>query len=671
MATPPLDRWQQLVTAIREADHQYYVLDAPTLDDANYDALRRELLSLEAQWPELVTPDSPTQRVGVAPAAGFAPVTHGAPMLSLSNAMDEGELREFDQRVRRLLELGPDDGPVEYLGELKIDGLGVSLLYEDGLLVRGATRGDGTTGEDVTSNLRTLRSVPLRLRGDQPWPRRIEVRGEVYLGKREFARLNARREERGEPLFANPRNAAAGSLRQLDPSLTAERRLDFLAYTAGLVDGLSWDSQKEYLVWLAAAGFRVSRETARLTGPDGAVAYQSRWASERHALPYDIDGVVIKVNRFDQQRQLGELSRSPRWAVAFKLPAEQVETTVLEIEASVGRTGAVTPTAILQPVFVAGTTVSRASLHNQDEVDRKDVRLGDVVILQKAGDIIPEIVRVLPERRTGDPHRWRLPERCPACATPLVRPAGEAIWRCPNQRGCSAQLQARLEHFVSRAAMDIDGVGEALLAQLIQAELVSDPADLYHLRLDDLLPLDRMGQRAAERALVEIKASRWPPLARLIYALGIRHVGETAAREIAQRYGTLEALRQTTAEQLLEVRDIGQATADSLLAWFADEANAALLDKLLAAGVEPLAVEVPQDDRFAGQTFVFTGALARWTRDAAAAEVRQRGGTVAGSVSRKTTYLVAGEATGSKLDKARSLGVTVLSEHEFATLLGS
>ncbi len=664
------DEAAQLTAQLNEANYRYYVLDAPTMSDAEYDRALRRLQELEGGWPALATPDSPTQRVGASPLAAFESVAHGAPMLSLQNAMNDDELREFDARVRRLLELTEADPPVEYVGELKIDGLGVSLTYEHGHLVRGATRGDGTNGEDVTANLRTIRSLPLAFRAGCAVPERIEIRGEVYLAKREFARLNEQREQRGEPLFANPRNAAAGSLRQLDSRVTAARRLDFLAYTYGAVSGELPDSQWGFLGWLRAAGFRVSSEAALLCGPEAAIAFQRLWTERRHDLPCDIDGVVIKVNAFALQRQLGELSRSPRWAIAFKLPAEQAETRVIDIEASVGRTGAVTPTAVFEPVFLAGTTVARASLHNQDEVDRKDVRIGDTVVIQKAGDIIPEVVRTIVEQRPAEARAYRLPTCCPACETPLVRPEGEAIWRCPNRSGCPAQLQARLEHFVSRGAMDIDGVGEALITSLLDAGLVSEPADLYRLTADSLQPLERMGERSASNAVASIQASRQPSLARFLFALGIRHVGETAAAAIAAAFGTLDAVMAASEEQLQGVRDVGAATAASLTAYFAAEDNRALVVDLLAAGVEPQPVTTAaSSDAWAGQTFVFTGALTRFTREQAEAAVRQRGGASAGSVSRKTSYVVAGDNAGSKLDKARSLGVRVLSEAEFAAML--
>ncbi len=665
------DEARKLAEELREANYRYYVLDQPTLTDAEYDAKLRRLGELEERHPDLITPDSPTQRVGAAPLAAFASVTHGAPMLSLQNAMNADELREFDGRVRRLLGLGPGDPPVEYVGELKLDGLGVSLTYERGALVRGATRGDGATGEDVTGNLRTIASVPLRLRDGVPCPERIEVRGEVVFAKQDFLRLNQQRERSGEPLFANPRNAAAGSLRQLDSRVTASRRLEFIAYTHGALDGHAFGSQVALLAWLRDAGFMTDATARPLAGPEAVIAFHATWLERRHDLRHDIDGVVVKVNDFALQRELGMVSRSPRWAVAFKFPAEQAQTRVVAIEASVGRTGAVTPTAVFEPVLLAGSTVSRASLHNQDEIDRKDVRVGDTVIIHKAGDIIPEVVRVVAEARPAPaPEPYRLPEVCPACGTALVKPAGEAVTRCPNRRGCPAQLQARLEHFVSRGAMDIDGVGEALLAQMIDAGLVEDPADLYALTVESLLPLERMGEKSAENVVQAIQSRKQPPLGRFLFALGIRHVGETAARAVAEAFGTLDSLMAADPEALVQVRDVGEATAESIASYFADEGHRQLVDRLRAAGVcpESAAVETTGDS-LAGKSFVFTGTLAGFTRDEAGEEVRRRGGSVSGSVSRNTDYVVAGEAAGSKLNKATALGVAILDEEGFRALL--
>ena len=661
------DEAAELAAALHEANYHYYVLDQPTISDHEYDLTLRRLQELEADHPDLRTPDSPTQRVGAGASATFEPVTHGIQMLSLQNAMDDDELREFDRRVRRGLELGDEDPPVDYVGELKIDGLGVSLRYEHGVFVQGATRGDGTTGEDVTANLRTIASIPLRMRPGTDVPARIEVRGEVYLSKREFLRINEQREQDGQPRFMNPRNAAAGGVRQQDAAITASRRLTFGAYTYGALDGEPFESQTAFLAWLAEAGFLVSGATQRLQGPEESIGFRNHWVEHRHEVGHDIDGVVIKVDDAALQRQLGEVSRSPRWAIAYKLPAEEATTRVLDIEPSVGRTGAVTPTACLEPVLLAGTTVSRASLHNQDEVDRKDVRIGDTVLIHKAGDIIPEVIRVIEEARPAGTEPWHLPGNCPACETPLVKPEGEAITRCPNRRGCPAQLQARLEHFVSRGAMDIDGVGESLLAQLIDSGLVADPADLYRLTVEQLAGLERMGERSAANAVAAIQASKQPPLARFLFALGIRHVGATAGRALANALGTLEAVREAGLEQLTEIPDVGEATAESIVGYFEDESHQALVDKLAAVGVSPVPVEQVSSTgaAWSGLTFVFTGALEQFSRDEASEMVRDQGGSTSGSVSKKTSFVVAGANAGSKLAKAQTLGIPILSESEF------
>jgi DNA ligase (NAD+) len=666
----------KLAPELHEANYRYYVLDDPVLTDAEYDAKLRRLAELEAAYPELLTPDSPTQRVGAAPLSAFGQITHGVPMLSLANAMSDDELIEFDARVRRGLLLEPDDPPVEYVGELKIDGLGVSLTYEDGLLARGATRGDGVVGEDVTQNLKTIRGIPLRFRSPERMAAMIlgrstiEVRGEVYLSKREFVALNEQRELSGEPLFANPRNAAAGSLRQLDSQVTAARRLDFIAYAHGEMDGHPFPSQSRYLSWLRDAGFPVSPYTRSLRGPEEAIAFQREAAALRHELPFDIDGVVIKVDDYGLQQRLGEVSRSPRWAIAFKFAAEQAETVIRDIEPRVGRTGAVTPTAVFDTVLLAGTRVSRASLHNQDEIDRKGIGLGATVIVQKAGDIIPEVVRVVTEKSPPDLLVYRLPGECPACGEALVKPEGEAITRCPNRRGCPAQTQARLEHWVARRAMDVDGVGESLLAQLIDTGLVKDVSDLYALSEEDLSGLERMGSQSASNAMRAIDASRRRPLSRFLFALGIRHVGESAARALAARFGSVEAVAAASAEELAATHDIGAATAESLTAWFSEDANRELLERLAQRGVCPEPVEqAAKDARFVDKTFVFTGALTRFSRDGASEEVRRRGGRTASSVSKLTDFVVCGDKAGSKLEQARKLGVAILTEAEFEVML--
>jgi len=696
-------RAADLRAQIHYHNHRYYVLDAPEITDAEYDALFRELLDLEERFPELRTLDSPTQRVGAPPLEALGTIRHRAPMLSLANAMSEAELREFDERVKRMLVssvreewpeprgdpprefnaavkehlgLKPDED-IEYVAELKIDGLGVSLTYEHGVFVQGATRGDGETGEDITVNLRTIKTIPLHLRPEAPHPTLIEVRGEVFMSKEEFLRINQEREQTGEPLFANPRNAAAGSVRQLDSSITAARRLNFLAYAVGACEGLSWDRQADFLAWLKAAGFPTSPYIRLCPTVEDLIAYRAEWQENRHSLPYEIDGVVVKVNSLALQRRLGMVSRSPRWAIAYKFPAEQARTKILKIDVQVGRTGALTPVAVMDPVLLAGTTVSRATLHNEDEIRRKDVRVGDRVIIQKAGDIIPEVVRVLTDERTGEEQPFVLPTACPVCGAAVVRPEGEAVARCTGGASCPAQTQQRLEHFCSRGAMDIDHVGPALIAQLIDQGLVRDPADLYTLTKEDLLPLERMAEKSAQNVLDAIAKSKRPPLARFIFALGIRHVGAHVADVLASHFGSLEALTAASPEELSAVPEIGGIIADSIAAFFAQPETKTLLRKLAEAGVQPQTPSAAPGTPGAGgadltgKTFVFTGALEQFTREEAEELVRQHGGRASSSVSAKTDYVVAGPGAGSKLDKARQLGVAVLNEAEFLQLIGA
>jgi DNA ligase (NAD+) len=644
----------------------YYVHDSPTISDADYDAMLRELQEIEERYPELRTADSPTVRVGVSPVSAFGSVVHRRPMLSLGNAFSDEELREFDLRVKRHLGM-PESEPLAYSAELKLDGLAVSLTYVDGVLVQGATRGDGATGEDITANLRTVRSVPLRLAGEG-WPGLLEVRGEVFLEHREFARVNHLREESGEPTFANPRNAAAGSLRQLDSRVTASRRLSAAFYAVGETSGWSSATQSELLSALSAWGFPVDRHHVVCPDIDAVVAHVARWAQLRNGLGYDTDGMVVKVDRTALQDELGQVARAPRWAIAFKYPALQVDTVIEEIAVQVGRTGAVTPLAHLRPVVCAGVVVSRATLHNQDEVSRKDVRVGDTVVVQRAGEVIPEVVQVRTELRPAGAEPWVMPVNCPSCGACIFRPEGEAVARCPNTSGCPAQLQTRLEHFVGRSALNIEGLGGERLAQLIDAGLVSDPSDLFRLTKEQLLPLERMGSKLADNLLAMIASRRRTTLSRFLVALGIRHVGERAAQVLASHFGSLERLRAASEEQLSLVHEVGPATAASVVAWFG--ANTELVERLLEVGVEPLAEEgSTESDVFAGKVFVFTGALERFTREAAEALVRRLGGRASGSVSRQTSYLVAGPGAGSKLAKATELGVVVLGEEEFEAMV--
>lgn len=663
-------RIQELRREIREHDYRYYVLNSPTISDAAYDALFRELIELERRAPHLITPDSPTQRVGGDVQTTFAPAPHIVPMLSLDNVFTEGELRDWDARVKRFLGM-PLDTPIEYTAELKIDGLSLSVTYEHGVMVRAATRGTGTVGEDITPNARTIRSLPLRLH-TQPAeviPEVLEARGEAYLTHAEFARINAENEVSGAPTFANPRNAAAGSLRQKDPRVTASRRLQVFFYAVGEHTGVSFDSQMALLETYQRWGLPTNPHTRLCQGIQEVAEYIAEWAEGRHRLHYDTDGVVIKVNSFALQDALGFLSRSPRWAVAFKYPPEQARTRVQRIVVQVGMTGALTPVAELEPVRVGGVVVSRATLHNEDEIRRKDVRVGDTVIVQRAGEVIPEIVEVVTAERTGDEVEFTMPTVCPVCGAPVEKRPGEAILRCPN-KNCPEKVRQRLRHFVSRGAMDIESLGEKRLDQLIEAGIVRDPSDLYTLRKEDLLPLERMGDKLADNILAAIEASRRRPLARFLYALGIRHVGEHTAEVLADHFGSVDKLMSATEEELARIHEVGPAIAQSIVSFFRDPDNRALVERLLALGVVP---EPPRrrvtESKLTGKTFVFTGTLERMTRPEAEALVKQLGAKASGSVSRNTDYVVAGPGAGSKLARANALGVTVLNEDEFFRLI--
>ncbi|NLG68102.1 MAG: NAD-dependent DNA ligase LigA [Firmicutes bacterium] len=661
---------QERVRALRDQiayhDYRYYVLDAPVISDAEYDALMRELRELEQRHPQLVTPDSPPQRVGGAPLPEFGSVRHRTPMLSLDNAYSVEELRAWAARVARLL---PGE-PVSFVTELKIDGLAISLEYEDGRFVRGATRGDGTVGEDVTQNLRTIRSIPLRLRCDGSVS--LDVRGEVYMVKSAFARLNEERARRGEPLFANPRNAAAGSVRQLDPSVTAGRPLDIFCYTLAYLEGMELPpTHWERLQLLRELGLRVNPHVRRCESLDEVVDYIEYWSHRRHELDYETDGIVVKVDRIDQQERLGTTAKSPRWAIAYKYPAEQAVTRVLAIDVNVGRTGALTPVAVLEPVRLGGTTVSRAGLHNEDIIRKLDVRVGDWVKVQKAGEIIPEVVEVLKERRSGQEHPFQMPESCPVCGARGGRPEGEAIWRCVN-RQCRAQLVEGLIHFASRDAMDIEGLGPALVTQLVERGLVSSPADLYRLDVDRLATLERMGPKSAANVVGAIQASKGRGLARLLYALGIRHVGEGTARDLARHFGSIEAIMQASVEELMKVPDVGEVVARSIREFFDEPANRRLGQELASLGVVTTQAREPRPSAaspFAGKRVVVTGTLSRYSRREVEELLASLGAQVSGSVSAKTDYLVVGESPGSKLDKARALGVTILDEPTFYRML--
>ncbi len=661
-------RAAELRAMIEHHNYRYHVLDDPEISDAEFDSLLRELQRIEAEHPELVMPDSPTQRVGGTPATAFPTLRHRVPMLSLDNAFSDDEVIAFDRRVRERL---GREGQIEYASEPKLDGLAVSVVYEGGRLRHAATRGDGVTGEDVTANVRTIRSVPLRLRPGAPTL--LEVRGEVYMPLAGFLALNAHAAERGEKTFVNPRNAAAGSLRQLDPRVTAARPLDVFFYAVGAVEGGAVpDRQSELAGALHEWGLRTCPEAALVVGVRGCLDYFHRMSARRDQLPYQIDGVVYKVDRRADRDALGFVSRAPRWAVAHKFPAEEAQTRVLDVEFQVGRTGAVTPVARLAPVFVGGVTVSNATLHNMDELERKGVRIGDTVIVRRAGDVIPEVVRVLVEQRPHDARRVRLPPRCPVCGSPVKREEGEAIARCTGGYACAAQRCERILHFASRRAMDIEGLGDKLVDQLVTAGLVDDPADLYELTVDQRAALDRMGQRSAEKLLAAIERSRETSQPRFLYALGIRDVGEATALALAQHFGTLETLMHADAAAIEQVPDVGPIVAARVTAFFADPRNRRMIERLRKAGVHwrnfaatPAGAVQP----LAGKTFVLTGTLASLTRDQASERLRALGARVAGSVSRNTDYVVAGAEAGSKLQKARELGVTVLDEQALLALL--
>jgi len=669
-------RVEDLRAQINRHNYLYYVLDQPEISDAEYDRLFRELQQLEEQFPELITPESPTQRVGAEAATTFAPVRHRVPMLSLANAFSDTELRDWDLRVKRFLGM-PLDSDVEYVAELKIDGLSVSLTYESGRLVTAATRGNGIEGEDVTPNVRTIQQIPLTLRqpvpgsGTPPIPSLLEARGEIFLTHSEFARINAVQEQAGLPTFANPRNAAAGSVRQKDSRVTASRRLHAYFYAVGACEGCGFESQEQLLATYQAWGLRTNPNMRPCRNIGEVLDFAREWATRKLELDYDIDGVVVKVNSFHLQQELGFVSRSPRWAIAYKYPALQARTRVEDIVVQQGMTGALTPVAVLTPVPLAGVVVSRATLHNEAEIRRKDVRIGDVVVIQRAGEVIPEIVEVVTSERTGSEREFRMPTECPFCGAPVSQPEGEAVARCPNPQ-CPEKVKQRLRHFVSRNAMDIESLGEKRLDQLIDAGLVRTPADLYRLKTEDLLSLDRMGEKLASNILESIEKSRDRPLNRLLYALGIRHVGEHTADVLASHFHSLRAIMDASVEELAAVPDVGQATAESVAAFFADPANRELIERLREAGVRTQEREAPaRTNEWAGKTFVFTGTLSLFTREQAEAEVRRRGGRATGSVSRQTTFLVAGENAGSKLARAQQLGVPVLTEEQFRQMLGN
>lgn len=662
-------RVKQLREEIEQHNYNYFVLNQPTISDAEYDRLLRELQKLEEQFPTLISPTSPTQRIGAPPQTEFRTVRHSIPMLSLANAFSDDEVREFDARLRKLAAIDQ----IEYVAEPKFDGLAVELVYEDGVFILGSTRGDGEHGEDVTLNLKTIKSIPLRLRQPKGWliPKKLEVRGEVYMEREDFRKLNAARQEQDEPLFANPRNAAAGSLRQLDPQVTAQRRLYMFCYDVGQTLGITLNTQEELLKTLPLLGLRVCPIYKVCKSINEALEFYREMAERREELPYESDGVVIKVNDFRIREVVGEVSRSPRWAIAYKFPPKQATTRVKDIIVQVGRTGKLTPVAVLEPISLAGVTIQHATLHNQDEIDKKDVRIGDWVLIQRAGDVIPEIVQSITSRRTGSERRFAMPVHCPVCGDRIVRLPDEVDYRCVNI-SCPARLKESLLHYASKGAADMEGLGEKWIAALMKAGLVREIPDLYTLKEKQiaLVRLERMGAKLAENLLKAIEKSKRISLARFIYGLGIRHVGEHLSELLAQHFRSLDALMNATEEELLKVEEVGPTVAQSILLFFRDERNREMIHKLRAAGVTIVEEAAPgATGPLAGKTFVFTGTLKNMSRGQAEALVQAAGGRVSSSVSRKTDYVVAGEEPGSKLEKARALGVTVLSEEEFQKLI--
>ncbi|WP_412521397.1 NAD-dependent DNA ligase LigA [Staphylococcus simulans] len=653
------NRVETLHRLLNQYNHEYYVMDNPSVPDSEYDKLLHELIHIEEEHPEFKTEDSPTVRVGGEAQATFNKVRHDTPMLSLANAFSEEDLRRFDARVRE------NAGKVEYMCELKIDGLAVSLKYEDGRFVQGLTRGDGTIGEDITENLRTIRAIPLKIKK----PLTFEVRGEAFMPKSSFERLNQEKEEAGEQAFANPRNAAAGSLRQLDSKLAAKRRLSIFLYSVNDFTNFHATSQSEALDELDELGFKTNQNRKRVTDIEGVLDYIQYWTEKRQDLSYDIDGIVIKVNDLEAQDELGYTQKSPRWAIAYKFPAEEVVTTLTDIELSVGRTGVVTPTAVLDPVRVAGTTVSRASLHNEDLIHEKDIRIGDSVVIKKAGDIIPEVVRSLPDRRPEGTETYHMPTHCPSCGHELVRLDGEVALRCINPK-CPAQLVEGMIHFVSRQAMNIDGLGTKLIMQLYENEIIKDVADLYYLTKDDLLPLERMGEKKADNLLKAIEASKANSFEHLLFGLGIRHLGVKASQVIAERFENMDRLFEVTEDELLEIHDIGDKLATSLMTYLNNEDIIALIDKLRAKNVNMKykgirTSEIESDSEFNGLTVVLTGKLQNMTRTEASKWLEAHGAKTTSSVTKNTDLVIAGEDAGSKLTKAEKLGTEIWSEADF------
>lgn len=659
---------EELREKIRYYNYRYYVLDDPTVSDAEYDRLMRDLIELEEKYPRYITPYSPTQRVGIEPVLEFTTVKHIAPMLSLANAFSTEELRAFNQRIKKLI----PQQKLEYVVELKIDGLAVALIYENSIFIRGATRGDGVTGEEITSNLRTIKTIPLKLFGEEIFPH-FEVYGEIYMKKSDFKKLNEERIKKGESLFANPRNAAAGSARQLDPRITAQRHLDTFIYRATFPEGNNFNTHIEVLNYLKKIGFKVNTHIKLCQDIEEAINYYQKWIEKKEELDYEIDGMVIKVNSLKMREELGSTTRSPRWAIAYKFPAQQVTTKVQDIIVQVGRTGALTPVAVLDPVRISGSVVQRATLHNEDEIRRKDVRIGDIVLIQKAGEVIPEVVKVIKEKRTGKEMEFVMPTQCPVCGAKVFRPEGEVASRC-NSLTCPAQIKERIRHFASRNAMDIEGLGPALIDQLVEKGLIKDISDLYFLKRSDLISLERMGEKSVDNLLDAIEKSKKKSLANLIYGLGIRYVGVHSSEVITRYYSILDKLEKARLEELIEINEIGPKIAESIILFFKEKENLAIIERLRSAGLnfsqeEGKIRKEKVTQILAGKQFVLTGTLKDFTRTQAKKIIIELGGRVTGSVSKKTDYVIDGEEPGSKFQNALKLGVTIINEEEFKKII--
>jgi len=663
-----LKKIEELREKIRYHNYRYYVLDNPVISDVEYDKLMRELLELEKEYPQYITPSSPTQRVGIEPVPEFATVKHITPMLSLANAFSDKEILAFNQRIKKII----PQQKLEYVVELKIDGLAVALVYENGIFIRGATRGDGVTGEEITSNLRTVKAIPLKLFGEDI-PPRTEVYGEVYMKKSDFKKLNEKRMKDGDNLFANPRNAAAGSVRQLDPRITAQRHLDTFIYRATFPEGNKFNTHMEALKYLKKIGFKVNPHIKLCQDVEKAINYCQKWIEKKEELDYKIDGMVIKVNSLRMREELGSTTRSPRWAIAYKFPAQQVTTKVQDIIVQVGRTGALTPVAKLDTVRISGSLVQRATLHNEDEIKRKDIRIGDIVLVQKAGEVIPEVIKVIQEKRTGKEKEFVIPAQCPVCGAKVFRQEGEVVSRC-NSLTCPAQIKERIRHFSSRNAMDIEGLGPAIIDQLVQKGLIKDISDLYFLNRDDLISLERMAEKSVDNLLDAIEKSKKKSLANLVYGLGIRYVGVHTSEVITRYYPTLDKFKKVSLEELIEINEIGPRIAESINHFFKEKKNIDIVERLRSAGLnfgqeEEKTREEKEVQILAGKQFVLTGTLKDFTRTRAKEIISKLGGRVTGSVSKKTNYVVAGEHPGSKFDKAQKLGITIIDEKEFKGII--